>query len=520
MDFQELISRLPARKGAVLTLENGKPMRRAYSQLYQDFLIARDNLRHWGVARGHRVGIHAPNSIYWLVYDLALIDIGAISVAFTDDFEGKIDDALLAHHGVNLLLVSGTSARWRSQRPDHVAFIDAETPHAKIIDRQRQTAGDEDDQLSLVFSSGSSGGLKGLVISRKGAAETLPPIMDALGVHPGDSMLLFLPMSNFQQRFLCYGALWYDFDVIITDFTRLYAAMKQLRPTILLAPPVFYNMLHAEYARRPAWQRLAHAALATMLPALGTTRRRQAVARRLFGDFYGQFGGDIRMLITGMAPIKRSVTEFFAAMQLPLCEAYGMVEAGVMTYRPAGCRNHGSVGKPLRGVRFSVAEDGELIVSRDHPLTLRYFQCSEGENERTFVGAGRIATGDIGIFAEDGAIRILGRKGEVIVTPSGHKVHPEVIEHELNNCDDVENSVVFQKSGAPHLSCVVSLAKPPSDDVKRRVKKFVSAMQTTRKASQFVEVIFSDSPFSRENGMLRPNMKIDRRRVAAQYCKT
>lgn len=80
--------------------------------------------------------------------------------------------------------------------------------------------------------------------------------------------------------------------------------------------------------------------------------------------------------------------------------------------------------------------------------------------------------------------------------------------------------MVFQKSGAPHLSCVVSLAKPASDDVKRRVEKFVSAMQTTRKASQFVEVIFSDSPFSRENGMLRPNMKIDRRRVTAQYCKT
>lgn len=519
MNFPELISRLPARQGAVLTLENGKPVRRAYSLIHRDFLAARGNLHRWGVRRGDRVGIHAPNSVHWLVYDLALIDIGAISVAFTDDF-GKIDEALLAQHGINLLLVSSTSASWRSQRPDHVAFLDAQTPHASAIPRQRQLAGDEDDQLSLVFSSGSSGGLKGLVISRKGAAETLPPIMEAMGVHPGDSMLLFLPMSNFQQRFLCYGALWYDFDLIITDFTRLYAAMKQLQPTILLAPPVFYNMLHADYARRPAWQRRLHTSLAALLPIFGSSRWRQAVARRLFGDVYGQFGGNIRMLITGMAPIKRSVTEFFAGMQLPLCETYGMVEAGVMTYRPAGCTQYESVGKPLRGVRFSVAVDGELVVSREHPLTLRYFQCSDGENERTFVGAGRIATGDIGIFSEGGAVQILGRKGEVIVTPSGHKVHPEVIEQELNNCDDVENSVVFQKSDAPHLSCVVSLAKPPTDDVKRRVEKFVSNMRSTRKASQFVEVIFLQDSFSRENGMLRPNMKIDRRRVVAQYCKT
>jgi len=520
MNFQELIFRLPARKGAVLMLENGKPVRRPYHLIHQDFLSAREKLLSWGVRRGDRVGIHAPNCVHWLIYDLALIDIGAISVAFTDDFDGKIDETLLAQHGISMLLASSTSAWWRSQRPDHVAFLDAPTPHASAIKRQRQLAGDEDDHLSLVFSSGSSGGLKGLVISRKGAAETLPPIMEAMDVRPGDSILLFLPMSNFQQRFLYYGALWYDFDIIITDFTRLYAAMKQFHPTILLAPPVFYNMLHAEYARRPAWQRRLHTSLAALLPIFGSSRWRQAMARRLFGDIYGQFGGNIRMLITGMAPIKRSVTEFFAAVQLPLCEAYGMVEAGVMTFRRAGCTRYGSVGKPLRGVRFSIAVDGELIVSREHPLTLRYFQCSEGENERTFVGAGRIATGDIGIFGEDGAIHILGRKGEVIVTPSGQKIHPEVIEHELNNCDDVENSVVFQRSGAPHLSCVVSLAKPPTDDVKRRVENFVKNMRSTRKTSQFVEVIFSEGPFSRENGMLRPNMKIDRRRVTAQYCKT
>jgi len=109
------------------------------------------------------------------------------------------------------------------------------------------------DQHSLVFSSGSSGGLKGLVISRTGVERTLPPIMDMIGTLPSDRMQLFLPMSNFQQRNMCYAAIWYDYDIVITDFTQLFASMKALNPTILIAPPIFFEMVFAEFARRSRW---------------------------------------------------------------------------------------------------------------------------------------------------------------------------------------------------------------------------------------------------------------------------
>ncbi len=72
---------------------------------------------------------------------------------------------------------------------------------------------------------------------------------------PGERLLLFLPMSNFQQRNMCYAALWYDFDIIITDYTQLFAAMLALNPTVLIAPPVLYQMIHAEYEKYPGWKR-------------------------------------------------------------------------------------------------------------------------------------------------------------------------------------------------------------------------------------------------------------------------
>jgi long-chain acyl-CoA synthetase len=218
-----------------------------------------------------------------------------------------------------------------------------------------------------------------------------------------------------------------------------------------------------------------------------------------------------------MAPIRRDIGSFFALAQLPLCEAYGMVEAGVMAFRSAGSKEYASVGKPLRGVDFSIQEDGELVVTRAAPLTLRYFQCAEGENERTFLAPGRIATGDIGRFGKNGDLFVLGRKGETIVTAAGQKIHPEIVERELNNCPDIANSVIFQRPNTAHLSCVVTLNDPANDIARQRVQNFVNGLQSTRNISRFVEVIFADVPFSRENGMLRPNMKIDRRNVIARY---
>ena len=113
---------------------------------------------------------------------------------------------------------------------------------------ERPSLAEDAGVLSLAFSSGSAGGLKGLVISRQGVESTLPPICDAMGVRPNDRLLLFLPMSNFQQRTMCYAAIWYDFDIIITDYVQLLASIKLLQPTILIAPPMYFQGIYARFA--------------------------------------------------------------------------------------------------------------------------------------------------------------------------------------------------------------------------------------------------------------------------------
>jgi long-subunit acyl-CoA synthetase (AMP-forming) len=276
-------------------------------------------------------------------------------------------------------------------------------------------------------------------------------------------------------------------------------------------------MLLAEYEKYPSWKKSLWSVQSSLLSLLPSASLRQGLARILFRDFYKQFGNRIRLLVTGMAPIRRTMGRFFDRLQLPLSESYGMVEAGSLTYRPPGSKEFGSVGKFLAGVNVSFEPDGEIIVSRANPLTLRYFQCVDGENERTFVGAGRIATGDLGRLDAGGNLFLLGRKKELLITGGGLKVHPEAIEQELNECPDVAHSVFFLRPGAAHLTCVVDLVTPDEKEARERATKFANSLPSARKASQFVEVIFSDEPFTTENGMLRPNMKIDRKAIGARY---
>ena len=162
----------------------------------------------------------------------------------------------------------------------------------------------------------------------------MPPVAEVIGLSHEDRLLLFLPISNFQQRMMYYAAIWYDFDIIITDYTQLYPAMKALQPTVLIAPPIFYQLVHARFSA-PGFERLAPPAWrGAVVPAAGRGFAPRACRSLVFKDVYALFGGKMRLLISGMAPLNRNICQFFDRMRLPLCESYGMVEAGSLTYRP------------------------------------------------------------------------------------------------------------------------------------------------------------------------------------------
>ncbi|HVW74306.1 MAG TPA: AMP-binding protein [Rhizomicrobium sp.] len=516
MELHGLRARLLMHFGCVQTLDGAKIVEHSYPELAQDIGVALAKLRQWGLTAGMRVGIYAQNSYGWLVYDLALIELGAIPMPFTRDFAGALNEELFDRHKLSLLLVSREMASHIAPHPPYLAFIDAanDRVRARAWDDGRT---DDPDTLSLVFSSGSAGGIKGIIISRKGVEACIDPIMEAVGLTSSDKFLLFLPMSNFQQRLLCYAALWYDVSIALIDHTQLYVGMQKCTPTILVAPPVFFQMLHGQFRRYPGWMQRGWRLAGYMLGLLPSASLRQDLARLLFKSLLGQLGSRVRLLVTGMAPIKPEIAELFHRLQIPLCETYGLVETGSLTFRDPRSRKFSSVGRPVKGVELSFTDEGEVIVRRRNPLSLGYFSCAEGENEKTFVRPGEVATGDIGVVDAQGYLYLKGRKNELLVASNGYKVHPEALEKQLNACSGVACSVFFQRPDDAHLSCVVVLEQPDRAECRNAIRRFVDRLEAPKKISPYVEIIFAPEPFSVENGLLRPNMKLDRKCIVATY---
>jgi long-chain acyl-CoA synthetase len=519
MDLTKLLDQIPGRNhvNGIFTFEQDRVVRRTHADFYADVKVAAANLRKWGVKPTMRVGIRAPNCYAWMVYDLALIEVRAVCVAFTEDFANTRPEVLTRKYDLSLLLLGGDD---RGRYPDagsSVAYLTGENTEVQAVARESGGSDAEFAHPWLIFSSGSSGGLKALALNREGVEDWVDSFAERAEPRAGDRILLFLPMSNFQQRPMCYAALWYGIDLILVSPVRVFAAMKQLRPTILIAPPTLYEMFESRFSSLPEKKRWLALKLGWLVGIVPSQMVRQWMARLIFRQAYDTLGGHMRIMVTGMAPIKRSTLELFALMQLPLFETYGLVECGSITLNAPGACRVGSVGRPLRGVELSLEDDGEIVVHRHNAVATTYFECAPGENEKTFLGDNRVATGDIGRFDEDGYLYLIGRKKEIIITPGGEKVHPEVVEGQISSSPDVARAVVFAPEGENALTAVILLNKPGDNEAEGRVRDFVDGWNEQGPLIEIGNLVFTDTVFSRENGFLRPNLKLDRRRIQEHF---
>lgn len=516
----DLVSRLPTHpRNKVITFEKGQVAERTYGDVFADVQQARRQLEHWGIRSGARVGIRAANCYEWLLYDLACIELRAVTMGFTDDFAAFTPEELCERYRLSLMLVPAKEHGALTDPAPYVAALDGPNSDVRALPISEASPDPDFEHPWLIFSSGSSGGIKGLALNRRGTEASVDAFTQAVGPRSDDCMLLFLPISNFQQRLMYYAALWYGFDIIITEPNRLFRALKDLRPTTLIAPPALFEAFETRYANLPRKKQIAARILGEAARRVPIASLRQRLAHSIFKDVYDALGGRMRFMVTGMAPIKRSVLDLFQLMQLPLFETYGLSECGSVALNVPGAHRVGSVGRLLRGVKVEFAPDGEIIVLRDYMTAGGYFQASEGESERAFIGAGRVATGDIGRFDKDGFLYLVGRKKEIIISGGGEKIHPEAVEAEIDACHDVAKSVIFGRDGAAYLVAVVLPRNPADEEGKRRIERFVDAINERHHAMNIGKVVFTDMAFSRENGFLRPNLKLDRKRIGEFFRK-
>lgn len=302
------------------------------------------------------------------------------------------------------------------------------------------------DTLTLIYTSGTTGDPKGVQITHANMLAELEATNAVMRARFGDAVLSFLPSAHIADR---YGSHYLNAYVgvqvtSVAERTQVLPAMVDARPTLFGAVPQMWTKVRAgieamiaaepDEAKRAAIQQAIEVGKKYVLakqagdvpPQLEVTYR--DLDGQVFSAIRAKLGLDrARFVQSGAAPIPQDTLVFFNALGIPLVDAWGMSELSCFaTMTPEGQWKMGTIGKPLPGVEIATAEDGELLVRG--PIVMKGYLGRADLTAETLDADGWLHTGDIGSVDEDGYVRIVDRKKELIINAYGKNMSPANIE--------------------------------------------------------------------------------------------
>lgn len=399
--------------------------------------VARHLTEEGGVRPGDRVVVWGPNSPA-LVATLFGALLARIVVVPIDPHSSPGFVERVVERTEAVLLITGFPLppgwRGRTARLDRLP-LETGRPFAGA----RPTG---DDVAEIVFTSGTTGTPKGVVLTHANIVADVVAAGEVLGERPRH-VLSILPLSHMLEQTaglflpLSYGATIHyltsrQSPVILRALRRHRVVAMVVVPQVLT---LLLDAVEREVRRRGeerSWRR-AHR-LAAHLPT--------GMRRGLFRPVHRELGGRLELFFCGGAYLSPDVASAWERLGVTVLEGYGATEcAPAIATNTRAARRPGSVGKPLTGVEVCVSGEGEVLV-RGANVTPGYWRDDQA-TRAAFTGAGWFRTGDLGEIDGDGFLHLRGRLKDVIVLPNGMKVHPEDVEPELDREDAVEDCVVL-----------------------------------------------------------------------------
>ena len=530
-----------------------------------------------GVERGDRVSILSGTRAEWTLADLGSLCAGAVVAPIYHTNSPGECRYVLEHAGSRVVFCEDAEqvakvAEVRSECPEleHIVVLDGPAEGALTLDELR-ARGDEvepeamesvaravrpEDTATIVYTSGTTGPPKGCVTTHENMMATARMYEDELEFASGNEpivVFMFLPLAHSLARVtqmvtLDVGgtiAFWRgDPRVVLED-------LAMTRPTHVPSVPRVFEKVHTraiagvEEAGRLK-QTIFHWALATgrrmrELERQGRSpgtllRGRHALADTLvLSKVRGLFGPDIRLALTGAAPISQDVLEFFDACGVLVLEGYGMTETtAAATLNTQHRFRFGTVGRALPGTEIAIAEDGEVLM-RGPNLFAGYFRNEEATRE-TMTEDGWLRSGDLGSVDDDGFLRITGRKKDLIITSSGKNISAANLEAALREIRWVSQAVVFgdnkpflvamltlDPDEAPALAehagvecdiCAMAHDERVLAELGREVEQVNARFARIEQVKRFA---VAERDLSQEDGELTPTLKVKRAPVYREY---
>ncbi len=504
-------------------------------------------LRVRGVRKGDRVAVLGDPDPRWIQADLAILLLGGVTVGVYPTLPPDAIAWQLQHAGARVILGANADLLARIPReglPDLIAEtwdlgtregLDASDDPIGAV-RGLATDVGPDDPCAIFYTSGTTGNPKGAVVTHGAMVATVRATCAVIDLGPRPVSVVFLPLAHSLQRIVVYRALVEDAEAwVLPKVTDLLEVLPLAQPTVLATVPRMLEKIRAgaeaaarakgpsalavfQWAARVAREVSIHAEAGRALPAF--LRAERAVAERIvFATIRARMGGQLRQLLVGGARLDPEVARFFHGMGFAVCEGWGLTEtcAPATLNRPEDAR-FGTVGRPLPGMELRLDLDGEVLV-RGPGLFSGYWNEPEA-TAAAFTSEGWFRTGDVGVL-EDGRLRIVDRKKELIVTSGGKNIPPVNLEKRLEGGPLAQAVVIGDDR--PYL---VALVAPDADAASGLSRAELQALAEERVAAlnatlppyeQVKRVAVLTDPLTVEDGLLTPTLKLRRKPIAARY---
>lgn len=526
-------------------------------------------LLHLGVKKGDKIAVITSNNRpEWHALDIGILQIGAQNVPLYPTLSSKDYDYILNHSDAMYCFVSDLDLLEKVkavQENTHLKGIftfdeiDIETSWNSFLSlgnsRTSQTKVDglkqgvsENDLATIIYTSGTTGTPKGVMLSHKNIVQNTLVSADALDLETANCRAVsYLPISHIFERFASYYYQYRGIEVYFAEsIDQLGDNLKEIRPHFMPVVPrlleKIYDKIVAKGASLSGFKKglfFWALRLAEHYQPYGKNNAWYAfklgIARRLiFTKWKDAFGGQVRLMVSGSAPLQERLITVFTAAGLPICEGYGMTETSpgvtINDLRNGGLKV-GTVGKALKDIEVKIANDGEILVKGSNVM-MGYYK-NEALTKETIID-GYLHTGDIGAIDAEGFLKITDRKKEMFKTSGGKYIAPAVLEQEFKKSRFIEQIMIIGES----QKMPAALIQVPSDVVTEWARRHDHVIDDMTTDAKFLAKIqqeidthnthfgqweqikkFEITPdiWSIENGHLTPTMKMRRKIITKKY---
>ncbi|PKM26072.1 MAG: AMP-dependent synthetase [Gammaproteobacteria bacterium HGW-Gammaproteobacteria-13] len=476
-----------------------------------------------GCVPGDRVALLAKNCAEWIIADMAIMLAGLISVPLYPLQSAESIDYVLRHSQCKAIFLGKLDepAKLAPGIPAEVMRISMPYPtieashgwHALLAAHQPLRDGhmqSPDELLSILYTSGTTGQPKGVMLSARAFAIAGGRSVKELQITEQDQYFSYLPLSHAAERFLVeMNALYSGGRVAFVESLETFASdLRHVRPTVFFSVPRLWTRF-----QQGVLEKLPQPKLARLLgiPLIGGL-----VARKIRKGL----GLDrARILVSGAAAIPRALLDWYQSIGITICEGYGMTE-----HLAYGCFNRpgqvrfGTVGRPMPGNELRIAENGEILL-RCPSLMLGYYQDPEKTAET--ITDGWLHTGDKGEVDAAGYLKITGRVKDIFKTSKGKYIAPAPIEGEIAKNLWVEQ-VCLMGSNMDQPLALIELSPAAREQAREQVaadlaqtlQQLNAQLEAHERLSHFVLV---REAWTVDNGCMTPTMKIRRNVLEARF---